>query len=293
MLGADSNCITVVMSARLRAPLAFAFLLWGTGHAAPLLGQRVDLSRGAQTALRATGICTELSCNDAVIVKIDAATTYLGALYGGAFTYLVNGRVAMVGWMGRPHGESPLTPTPAQFNRLAQKVAASALPPTWLKATWTNWNQSVGLDPGATPLVTQKNAVFGGKVKNGGWYTLYIAQPAHAVRLRALINRVEPKNAQAIAGRFVRDLGGPLSPNRDQCPAGTQPLVATLLIDEKTYKVADAYFRARGMPAIGCCGGPPSWALPGLSASNIALETRNPSSSTGGNYPNACVFIDW
>lgn len=269
--------------------VGYAALLLSSAHAAPVLGQRVDLTRGADAALRSTGICAELACKSVVIAKLDPATTYLGALDEGAFTYLVDGRVAMVGWMGRPHGESPLTPTPAQFNRLAQKVAGSGLPQAWLKTTWTNWNQSVGLNPMKVALVTQKNAVFGGKWSSGGWYTLYIAQPAHAVRLRSLINRKEPNNAQAIATRLVRDLGGPLSPKRDQCPAGTKPLMATLLIDEQTYKAVDAYFKQRGMPGIGCCGAPPTWSLPGLSASSIALETRNFRSDAVETYPNACV----
>ncbi|WP_156039409.1 hypothetical protein [Deinococcus marmoris] len=268
--------------------LGFSMLL-GTAQAAPVLGQRIDLTQGAATALRSTGICAELSCDTAVIAKIDVDIIYLGALDQGAFTYLVNGRVAMVGWMGRPHGEMPRTPSLAQFNRLAQKVASTSLPQSWLKATSQNWDQSIGLDPDKVTRITQSNAVFGGKTGNGAWYTLYIAQPAHEARLRLLINRVEPKNARAIADRFMRDMGGPLSARRDQCPANTKPLIAIQLLDNRSYASFDAYFKRLGMPSTGCCGGPPTWALPGLSASSVSVETRNFNSTNGDEMPNGCV----
>lgn len=273
-----------------RITVAVATLVFsGSAQAAPLLGQRVDLTRGAASALRSTGICTDLTCENTVIARIDARTIYLGALDRGAFTYLVDGRVAMVGWMGRPLGELPLTPTPAQFNRLAQKVAGQSLPAAWTKATLQNWDQSVGLDPTRVTRVTRPSAIFGGKVGDTAWYTIYIAQPAHEARLRALINRREPRNARAVAERFLRDASGPLSTQRDQCPAGSKPLIATLLLDNKTQDGFREYFRRRAMPSIGCCGAPPTFALPGLSASSVSIETRNFQSQSVDQMPNACV----
>lgn len=268
--------------------MALGLALFGTtASAAPLLGQTVNLSAGAAAAMRATGVCNLLSCQGAVIATIDPQTTYLGVLDGGAFMYLVGGRIAMVGWMGRPHGESPLTPTPAKFHRLSQVVAGQGIPQSWLSATWENWDQSLGLDPGKVKRSVQGNAVYGGKWGNGAWYTLYISQAPQEPRLRALINRVEPKNAQAIATRFRNAMGGPLSPMKDRCKKGTMPLMANVLVDNGAYNRFNAYFKRLNMPAIGCCGGPASWSLPGLSASSVWVETRDYESDV--EPPNACV----
>ncbi|WP_139806522.1 hypothetical protein [Deinococcus hopiensis] len=70
-------------------------------------------------------------------------------------------------------------------------------------------------------------------------------------------------------------------------------LMATLLIDEHSHKSFNAYFKQRAMPAIGCCSGPPTWNLPGLSASSVSVETRDLNSDTGALYPNAYVLIDF
>ncbi len=222
-----------------------------------------------------------------MIAKIDPRTTYLGVLDGGAFTYLVDGRVAMMGWMGRPHGEYPLTPSPAQFNRLAATGAGQAIPRSWLKLTWTNWNNTLGLDPMKVPRAVQGSTVYG--AKTGSWMTLYMVQAAHEVRLRALINRVEPANARAVAARFVGSMKGPLSTAPGRCSAKETPLMASVLLDDAAYKRMDAYFKKLGMPATGCCGAPATWNLPGLSSSSVYVETR--SFDERMELPNACVGV--
>lgn len=255
------------------------------------LGQSVDLSKGPAAALRSTGVCVELTCEDVVIAKIDDRTTYLGGLTRGAFTYLVDGKVAMVGWVGRAFGESPLSPAPSQFNRLSQKVAGVAMPKSWWNATWRNYDNSVGLYPGRVPRVVTQTAIFDTKVRP--WETIYIAVPAHEKRLRALINRVEPQNARAISERFVKEIRGSLSNQLPQCPAGTQPLMSATAWDRiwesnNTNKIEE-FFKQRAMPAVGCCGAPASYSLPGLSASVVTIEDRRYIGDAVIEYPNVCA----
>ena len=278
----------------LTSSLGLFALSLGSAEAATVLGQRVDLSKGATAALRSTGVCVELSCNDVISAKIDNQTTYLGSSWHGAFTYLVDGRVAMVGWVGIALGESPLSPAPSQFNRLSQKVAGVPMPKTWWNATLRNYDQSVGLYPGRVPRTVTKTAIFDTKVDR--WETIYIAQPAHEQRLRALINRKEPRNAQAVADRFVQDMRGPLSSQQGQCPAGEKPLMATSRLhaiwDSTEWpnpNSIDRYFLQRGMVQIGCCGAPSTYSLPGLSGSAVTIETRNRYSASAADLPNGCV----
>ncbi|GGO33506.1 hypothetical protein [Deinococcus humi] len=137
------------------------------------------------------------------------------------------------------------------------------------------------------PRAVQESTVYGSKTGSGAWMTLYMVQSAHEVRLRALINRVEPANAQAVAARFIQAMKGPLSPIPGRCRAKETPLMATVLLDDTTYTRFNAYFRKLGMPATGCCGSPPTWSLPGLSGSSVYVETR--SFDVGAELPNACV----
>lgn len=255
--------------------------------AAPVLGQRVDLSRGAARALASLGVCRPLSCRDVVSARIDTHTLYVGALDEGAFTYVVDGRVAMVGWMGRPHGESPLTPSPAQWNLVSRMVTGQDMPGAWRQATWTNWDGSPGLDPDKLQRVQQGAFVSG--AKTGAWMTVYAVQAAHEVRLRGLINRAERSNARAVALRFIRQHTGPLAAEGRGCEASSLPLMAAGRLDDAASRRFAAYFKTLAMPATGCCGAPATFTLPGLSASSVFIETRARDSS--GMTPNACVGV--
>lgn len=194
----------------------------------------------------------------------------------------------MAGWMGRPTGDLK-TPTPAEFNRLARAVTRTGIPQAWLKTTDNGFDGTPRLDFLKAPRVKGPTVTFGSKWGSGGWFTFYVAQNTLEPRLRALINRAEPRTAQAIARQFVRDMGGPLSGQPHTCLKNRLPLMSSLLLDDKEYAALNRYFQSRGMSAAGCCGGPATWVLPGLSGSSVVVETR---AADGSDNPDACVTAE-
>lgn len=230
---------------------------------------------GSATSLAQTGICAVLECKGMTTTKLNDRVTYAGTPGGGAFAYLVGGRIRMLGWYGYPQGESPLYPSWDKVNRLA--VIATGRPaPTALKTyvTATGWDGTKGINVQAFKGKTfaSGTAVFGGVPGNGpnARYTaFYVAEAAYARELSALINRSEPYVAIAAAEAFMKTFG--LTPKPGSCQQSSS-IGRKNQFTEAQQQRWFAYFDARGFNRTGCCGAPPTFHLPGNSGSLVYID---------------------
>lgn len=249
----------------MKRALTLLLMLSGMASAAQL---------GTATPLSNTGICSVFDCQGLTTTKLNNRVTYVGAPRGGAFAYLVGGRIRLMGWYGYPQGESPPYPSWDKVNRLS--VIATGRPaPTVLKAyiTAEGWEgRGINVAAFKGKIFPSGTAVFGGAPGDGpnARYTaFYVAEAAYARELAALINRQEPYVAIAAAEAFMKSFG--LTPKAGSCQQASS-IGRKSQFSEAQQDRWYAYFRARGFNATGCCGAPPTFHLPGLSGSSVFVD---------------------
>lgn len=250
----------------MKSTLLLVLMLIGTASAAQL---------GTATPLASTGICGVLECKGMITAKLNNRVTYVGTPGGGAFAYLVGGRIRMMGWYGYPQGDSPPYPSWEKVNRLAV-IATGRGAPTVLKnhMTATGWDGTKGINVDAFKGATFRsgNFIFGG-VPGGGpdalYTAFYVAEASYARELSALINRNEPYTAIAAAESFMKTFG--LVPKPGNCQQASS-VGRKAQFSEAQHERWYAYFKARGFNPTGCCGAPPTFHLPGLSGSSVYVD---------------------
>lgn len=250
----------------LHRALPLTLLLAGAASAAQL---------GSTTALARTGICTVFDCKGLTTTKLNDRVTYVGAPGGGAFAYLVGGRLRLMGWYGFPQGDSPLYPSWDKVNRFA--LLATGRPvPTALKnhITATGWDGTKGINvdsfKGKTFL--SGTAIFGGvpgSGPNARYTAFYVAEAAYARELSTLINRQEPAVAIAAAERFFKTFN--LTPKAGGCQLSSSIGRKNQFTEAQQDRWYDTLV-ALGFNPTGCCGAPPTFHLPGLSGSFLYID---------------------
>lgn len=233
---------------------------------------------GSTTSLAKTGICTVFECQGMVTTKLNNRVTYVGTPGGGAFAYLVGGRLRLMGWYGYPQGDSPLYPSWNKVNRFAL-LATGRPAPIALKShiTATGYDGSKGINVNSFKgrSFPSGAAVFGGVTGSGAnarYTAFYVAETNYARELSSLINRQEPATAIAAADRFFKTFN--LTPKPGRCQYSSS-IGRVNQFSEAQANRWYAHLKSLGFNTTGCCGAPATFHLPGLSGSYIYIENRS------------------
>lgn len=246
--------------------LPLALLLCGAASGAQL---------GSTTPLAKTGICTVFDCKGMITTKLNDRVTYVGTPGGGAFAYLVGGRLRMMGWYGYPQGESPLYPSWDKVSRLALLATGRPAPATLRNyVTATGYDGSRGIDVNSFRgrSFPSGTAVFGGvpgSGPNARYTAFYVAETDYARELSSLINRQEPAGAIAAADRFFKTFN--LTPRPGSCELSSS-IGRKTQVSEAQKERWYVHLRSLGFNVTGCCGSPPTFHLPGLSGSYLYID---------------------
>ncbi|PYE51965.1 hypothetical protein [Deinococcus yavapaiensis] len=259
---------------------------------------------GTTTPLESTALCRDvLVCTRDATGTLSGDVTFVSYRIEGRqsanaardafyppnlFSFQVAGRHRLIGYYSFVAGDLPAPITKFALDALARAVLGQALPANVASAfrfpldtdgtAQTGFVREFRQDRAATftlpggALLSNVTARAFPTPPRGGeyepYYVTYVADARYAPTLRAFINRNRPMEKIAAAERFLRDQGL-RAKEYTRCSPGS-----TIHPNAETapWQRWEQYFKARGYTIRGCCGGPPTYRLPGLALNGITID---------------------